>query len=533
MSLLTFHEVSLQFTGQTVLVKVSFHIEPGMKAGLVGENGSGKSTILRLAVGELRPERGSIQRAAASSIAYVPQHSAPAGAGCALDALCAARPGLCQLRPALAALEHATDGAGQQAYAEAAQQYAALGGYSFEQEAQRALAALGLSVEAVRRPLASPSGGERARVSLAAALAGDADLLLLDEPDRHLDIAGREWLARELRRFRGAVVLVSHDRALLDAVVDSVLEVEDGRVCFEHGTLSGYLERKRARLERQAREYEQQQRRIEQLEADIRRTSALAHSFDSRSANDHWRRIGKKIAKTAVVRKRMLERELSEERRVERPRERQRIQLGLGGTHGARQLLSLEDVRLELGGRKLLDWVSLQLERGARIAITGRNGCGKTTLLRVALGLARPDGGMVWRSAAPCFYCDQEHAGLAAQLSALEQLETACGMSRNAAHQLLAKLMLRGRAAHKLAGALSGGERTRLVLAMLMHCPAGLLVLDEPTNHLDLPSMEVLEHALCAYTGGVLLVSHDRRLVANTATQVYELLGGKLIACDV
>jgi ATP-binding cassette, subfamily F, member 3 len=528
MSVLSFHEVSMQFAGQVVLDQVSFTLTAGMKAGLVGENGGGKSTLLRLAVGELRPDRGQVVLAGTARCAYAPQHPEDSAAATALDYAMELRGAAGLLRAKLTQLEAADGARAQEEYADAVARYTALGGYECERDTLQALAALGLGREMALRPLASLSGGERARAALVRALAAGAELLLLDEPDHHLDIAGRQWLAQALRRYHGVVLLVSHDRELLDAVVDTVLELEDAALRCEHGTLVQYLERKRARLLRQAVDYAQQQRHVEQLRADIARTEQSARRFQNLSANDHWRQVGKKVAKTAVVRKHLLERELADAQRVERPAERERIHLELDTQRGGRLLLQFDEVSLTLGHRALLSGVNLRLERGERIAITGANGAGKTTLLELALGRLTPDAGSVWRSSAPCFYCDQERAGLDPDLSALAMLQTACSMSCNMAHMLLARQGMRDRNAHKLVSALSGGERTRLLLAMLEHCPAGLLVLDEPTNHLDLPSLEVLEAALAAYAGGVLLVSHDRRLVRNTATQRYELRGGRL-----
>jgi ATP-binding cassette, subfamily F, member 3 len=528
MPVLSFHDVSLQFAGQVVLDHVSFQLAPGMKAGLVGENGCGKSTLLRLIAGELRPDRGQVVLAHGASWAYAPQHPEASAAACALDYAMELRGMAGLLRAQLTRLEALHSAAAQEEYADAVAQYTELGGYECEREVVQALAQLGLGREAALRPLGTLSGGERARAALVRALAAEAELVLLDEPDHHLDIAGRQWLGQALRRYTGAVLLVSHDRELLECVVDTVLELEDAALRCEHGTLMQYLERKRARLARQAVEYAQQQRHVEQLQADIARTQQSARRFQSLSANDHWRQVGKKVAKTAVVRKHLLERELSGARRVEPPAERERIHLALAAQRGGRLLLQFDAVTHALGGKPLLREVSLRLERGQCIAITGANGAGKTTLLKLALGQLAPDAGTVWRSSAACFYCDQERAGLDPALSALEMLETACGISHNMAHLLLARQSMRDRGAYKPVGALSGGERTRLLLAMLEHCPAGLLVLDEPTNHLDLPSMEVLEAALTAYGGGVLLVSHDRRLLRNIAAQCYELRDGAL-----
>jgi ATP-binding cassette subfamily F protein 3 len=414
-------------------------------------------------------------------------------------------------------------------YAAAIGRFAEEGGFNLERYAECYLADLGLSPDLMQRPQATLSGGEQAAVVLATALLSRADLLLLDEPDNHLDLARIQWLKQALTAYDGAVVLVSHDRDLLEGMATHILEVENGSVSLERGPLSAYLSRKQAKLARQQLDYQQQQQHIAELKRNIQRTEERARRFEGMSTNDHWRRIGKKVAKAAVVRKRRLERELDEEHRVEQPGERRRIHLKISRIRTARHLLQLSDVSFSYGKHQLLNDVNLKLGRGDRVAIVGGNGTGKTTLLRIALSQLAPSSGTVWRADMPFFFCDQQRAGLNPQLSALEMLRSACGCSRNKAHHILARLMLRNREALKPVSVLSGGERTRLVLAVLTHLPVGLAVLDEPTNHLDIPSMEVLEQALASYSGGVLLVSHDQRLIASVATDVYALVDGRLV----
>lgn len=432
------------------------------------------------------------------------------------------RPDIAALHRRLAKLEGRDGPDDAERYAALVAQYSEAGGYRLEGEARRYLDALGLVEQVQALPMENLSGGELARIALARALLSEPELLLLDEPDSHLDVAGLEWLEEQLRRFSGTLVLVSHDRDLLEACTTSVLEIEDGRASLEHGALSGYLERKQQRLAAQAMAYHQQQRRVEQLRRDIRRTQQRAQRFEQRSKNDHWRRIGKKIAQTAKARQRRLEHELAGARRIERPRQRGRIGLRLGDpAQRSDHLLLAEGLTKSFGARRLLTGVELALRPGQRLAITGPNGCGKTTLLEVLLGIQDSDQGEVWLSpGAQWFYCDQHHAGLDPELSAYEVLSGATELSPNQVYYLLAQQKLKNRAAHKQVKVLSGGERTRLVLALLMNARANLLVLDEPTSHLDLPSIEVLEGALRDYAGAVLLVTHDRRFIRAVATDV-------------
>jgi len=521
MTQVSFSKVSVTFGDRAVLAEASFSLPAGSRVGLVGENGSGKTTILRLIAGELRPDGGAID-VGPGRLAWVRQCPDDEPDGTAVGAVLECRPELAAMHHRLAELEGRDGSDDAERYAELVAQYSEAGGYRLEGEAQRCLSALGLGPEIQGLPMQKLSGGERARAMLARALLSEPQLLLLDEPDAHLDVAGLEWLEEQLRRYGGTLVLVSHDRDLLEACTASVLEIEDGRASLEHGALSGYLERKQQRLAAQASAYEQQQRRVELLRRDIRRTQQRAQRFEQRSKNDHWRRIGKKIAQTAKARQRRLERELAGARRIERPRQRSRIGLRLDDpARRSDHLLLAEGVTKSFGARRLLSGIELALRPGQRLAITGPNGCGKTTLLEVLLGLQECDSGEVWLSpGAEWFYCDQHHAGLDPRLSAFEVLSGATELTPNQVYYLLARQKLRDRAAHKLVRVLSGGERTRLVLALLMNARANLLVLDEPTSHLDLPSIEVLEGALRDYAGAVLLVTHDRRFIRAVATDV-------------
>jgi len=531
MQCVSFNNVSVSFGEQVVLDGVNFSLAPGCRTGLVGENGSGKSTVLRLIAGEIQPDSGTVQLAGGCSVTYVRQHPAIGRERDSVAAVLGFRPELARLYARMAELAGGDDAASAAEYAELVAHYHEAGGWEREAEARRCLSRLGLDADAQELPAAKLSGGERARVALARALLAEPQLLLLDEPDAHLDLAGLSWLEDCLNAYRGSLVLVSHDRDLLEACTDSVLELEDGRATLEHGALSEYLERKGQRLAAQLVAYEQQQRKVEQLRQDIRRTEQKARGFDSRSTNDHWRRIGKKIAKTAVARKHRLERELDEAHRIERPAERARIGLRLEDSAQQRNhVLVAEGLGKCFGERLLFDGVNLELRRGRRLAITGPNGGGKTTLLEVLLGLQPASSGEVWLSSATdVFYADQHHAGLDPAQSAYDVLAAATELSPNQVYYVLAQMQLKNKLAHKLVSALSGGERTRLTLALLVNAQAGLLVLDEPTSHLDLPSIEVLERALAAYSGAVLFVTHDRRFIRSVATEAWELREGRLV----
>jgi ATP-binding cassette, subfamily F, member 3 len=530
MTLIRLDHVHVSFSGVPVLEDLSLELSAGARLGVVGENGSGKSTVLRLIAGLLRPESGSVHVARGARVVHVPQIPEPAGSGTSLESALALVPGLAGLRATIARLE-ADPGDGLQ-YAEAIAGYAELGGYELEHELMAGAEALGLPPDALSRPFASLSGGERARLLLAAALAAEPDVLLLDEPDNHLDWDGAAWLEERLSRFRGAAVLVTHDRELLDRAVDAILEIEDGRGLCERGGYSAYLERKRERIELQKRQWLEQQRRVRQLKAAIRRAEETARNIENETIHFHYRKRALKVARRAVTLKGRLERQLTGEAAVEVPREeRDRIRVQMEAARTRRgAVLQLAEVGKRLGERRLFGDVHLSLSRGERLAVLGPNGSGKSTLLRIALGLEPPDGGHVWRSgAADVFYCDQHHGGLDLALTVGEVLGRETDLGRTQQHYLLAQMLLGPEALYKRVEQLIGGERTRLVLALLMNTRADLLVLDEPTNHLDLPSLEVLEEALAAFSGAVLLVSHERRLVEAVATDALELRGGRAL----
>jgi len=533
MSLVVLNKVRKTFSGVPVLDGVSLELPHRCKVGLVGENGSGKSTLLRIIAGELEPDSGSVAVARAAHFWHVPQTPQLEPGRTAFEEALTARPALFAARERMVGLERAAAGSGEAlpaGYAEAVAEFAEAGGYAFEREAQDALRALGLGEAQFALPVERLSGGEQARVALAKALLADPSVLLLDEPDNHLDIDGIRWLERTLSRYRGAVLLVTHDREMLDGVVDSIIEIEDGKATRESGNFADFLVRKRERIELQKRQYLEQQPRVRRLNQAMTRLDGKARGIDAGTRSDHWRRVGKMVARKAKILKKRLERERDGEEKIEKPRERGRIRVDLAPRQWhASTVVRLEGVAKAFGDRTLFADVDLELARGQRIALVGPNGCGKTTLMEIALGTQPPDDGAAWMSrAATPFYCDQHHAGLKAGATVYDTIAGNTDLDRTQIHYLLAKLLFTGEAVHKRVENLSGGERTRLVLALLMNTRADLLLLDEPSNHLDLPGIEVLQEALRSFPGALLFISHDRRLVDAVATDVLELRAGAL-----
>lgn len=536
MSLARLHKVGVAYAGVPVLQDASFELHPGARVGLVGTNGSGKSTILRLIAGEMEPHAGTVTVARSARIGYVPQDWGTTATHNALHEVLSARSDLLELTDRIDSYEAgASDGTlddeSSTRYAQAVAEFAELGGYDFVRRAEEVLAALGLDDAQLALPLNRLSGGEQARAQLAKALMTEPTLLLLDEPDNHLDIQGIEWLEQTLACFRGALLLVTHDRALLDAVTDSILEVERGRLTFERGGCAHFVERRRVRFDAEMKGYLDQQRRVRKLRDAVTRADGQARGIEHRTIHFHYRKQAAKIARRATRMKARLERELEGAQAARKPWVEGvgiRMDLAPARWH-AHSVLRMEDVSRRFGDRTLFGGVGLDLSRGQRIAVMGRNGSGKTTLLKVALGLQPADAGDVWLSSgATPFYCDQLRGGLDPDVTVFDTVARETDLDRSQVHYILARLMFEKDAVHKRVGDLSGGERTRLLLVLLMNTRADLLVLDEPTNHLDLAAVEVLQEGLKEYAGAVLFVSHDRAFVRAVATDVYTLRGGAL-----
>ena len=534
MSLISLNKINKAFGGKQVLENVSCVIPARHKVGLVGENGSGKSTILKIIAGEIAPDSGEVGIGGGLCIWYAPQlPQLPAGRTAYQETLFA-RPEIAALHEKMDALEAQLTGHSDDelsvALGEVTTEFAAAGGYQFETETHETLRALGIGEETAALSVEQLSGGERARVALAQALLSEASVLLLDEPDNHLDLDGILWLEETLRRYSGTVLLVTHDRELLDRVADSIIEIEGARVTQQQGKFADFLRRKQDRLELQKRQYLEQQRELKQLKTAARKAEERARSVESRTIDFHYRKRALKVAKQAVNLRQRIERKLQSADHLEKPREeRDKIRVNLTAANKRGALLRLDNIGKSYGNRVLFSGVDLELSRGQRIAIIGPNGAGKTTLLEIALGLQPPREGTVWLSpAAKWFYCDQHQAGLAPELSPYAALAQHTGLERTQIYYLLARLLFADQAFHQPIGSLSGGERTRLVLALLMNAQAELLLLDEPTNHLDWVSIEILGEALQTFPGAALLVSHDRRLISTAATQVLELNDGVL-----
>jgi ATPase subunit of ABC transporter with duplicated ATPase domains len=483
-------DLTKSYDGAPLFEGLSLTLNPGDRAGLVGPNGAGKSTLLRLLAGREQPDHGSITRAA--TVGYLPQEAPDA----TLETLL--HDALGEAGRALKALHRPGD---LDAYAHALERAEATGAWAAESRAEEVRRRLNIDHLDPARPLRRLSGGEQARALLAATLLQDPDVLLLDEPTNHLDADGLTWLEEFLAGFKGAVLVVSHDRRFLDAVVARIYELGDELTAYEGGYTAYRDEkaRRRARLEELATAQDKRRRK---LEADIAGTLEQARHTErtvSRAAAPHQKRLAKKVAKKAKSREHRLEREMASTDWVERPREAPAVRLKLDAPADRGRRVA----HLRGAGARILSDVDLTLHGGERIAITGANGAGKTTLLQLLLGTLKPENGEVHTATTVRLLPQTFHA----TGSVMHQFS---GIDESEARTLLAHFGLGADAIRRPLERLSPGQRARAAIAALVASQADLLLLDEPTNHLDFDTLEVLETALAQSPSTIVAVSHDR-----------------------
>ena len=515
---------------------LNWQIQAGQKVGLVGPNGAGKSTLLRIIAGDLAPQAGTVVRDKKARLGYLAQQPVLGPERTVWQEVLGAAQDLQQAEVELRRLEALM--ADPQVYGDEARlartlsahgraqaEFERLDGYRYESRAREVLRSLGFVEAQFDQPVRALSGGQRKLVGLARLLAVQSDLLLLDEPDNHLDEPGKDLLERLISGFSGTVIIVSHDRYLLDETVTSIAELEDGRLSLYQGNYSAYAVEKQLRLLRQQQLYQAQQKEIARIEAAIARF-------------EYWASIvvNERHIRQARSRRKMLQRM----DKIERPvLERRQMSLDLPGWRGSRKVLEivgLEKVypappgeRGAEGQTTVLAGLSLLIEHGERVALLGPNGAGKSVLVRCILGQEPPTAGTI--KLGPSIrlgYYAQEHETLDPNRTLLEEVRQVKPMSEQQAVSVLGRFLFPYPLVQKRVSELSGGERSRLQLAKVMLSDANFLLLDEPTNNLDLPSCEVLESALDDFEGTVLAISHDRYLLNRVAERIVELEGGVL-----
>jgi ATP-binding cassette, subfamily F, member 3 len=516
-------DLAKDIAGTPLLRGVSFRLERRDRLTLSGRNGSGKTTLLRVLAGEASADGGELSFAKGTKVSLHDQRP-PRERDLSLRAyvlsgcgdLLAIEERLADLEQAMA--QGATDARTLDAYAAAQARLEHAGGYNWREGVNATLHGLGFRDAHLDRPLASFSGGELTRASLARALAGDPDLLLLDEPTNHLDIESLEWLENHLQNLDAGVVLVAHDRWFLEAVGTAVLELEGGRARFFKGSWHTWRKEKAAREVALGRALEKQEAQIARLERFVDRFRAGTRARQAQSRLKQLDKI----------------------ERIERdPRDGRALGFAFKPPErSGRVVFELEHGTLRIGERTLLEGAELWLERGEHISLVGPNGSGKTTLLDALTGQRELDGGKLRTGHNVKVGLLSQHAEELELLTkatsgpgagtVLEATQRATKLKPNDARALLGQFLFGGEAAEKPVAGLSGGERRRLSLAILVHSGANVLILDEPTNHLDLESREALEAALQAFKGSLLLVSHDRALLDAVGTRTIAVEDGTL-----
>ena len=513
------------YGGRAVLRGLDMSVPEGARIGLVGGNGAGKSTLLRLLAGLEEPDGGEVVRRRGLTTAFLPQHVA-AEDRTPLEVIRAARPELARVREDLKACEERL-GAPEvtadmrkmervlERHGQLLERFTELGGNGFDGEARGHLADLGFEGNDADRPMRELSGGQRKLAVLAACLAKRPDVLLLDEPEAHLDAGRRERLEAIVRSFSGAVVAVSHDRYLLDETATSIVELEDGKTRLWPGNYSAYALARELEQKRQQQLYVTQQKEVARLEAAIQRFKQWAHNTEN-----------ERHAKQAKVK----QKQIDSMDKVEKPvLERRRIGLSFReGVRGGQKVVELRDVAVVFGDDPVLIGADLTVSRGERVGVVGPNGAGKSVLAKVLAGRLGPTEGTRWTGPSiNTGYLAQDHAP-APGATPLSLVRDAKPMYEGDAVSLLGRFLFRYEQARSPVDSLSGGERTRLEFLLLMLREPNFLILDEPTNHLDIASLEVLEAELERFPGTVVFVSHDRYFLDRLADRIVEVRGGDL-----
>jgi ATPase subunit of ABC transporter with duplicated ATPase domains len=514
--MISFSRISKQYGRQVLFVDASFQLNPGEKVGLVGPNGAGKTTLFRMIVGEEAPDEGDVSVPRKLTIGYFRQDVEEMSGRSVIDEAIAGSGRVGDLHHELEALNHAmadpalADDMDRilSRFGEVQEEYEHLGGYALESQAREVLHGLGFDDERIDGDVGALSGGWKMRVAMARVLLGRPDVLLMDEPTNHLDIETIIWLEAFLKSQPGALLMTSHDREFMNRIVTRIAEIDDGEITAYSGNYDFYERERAVRETNREAAYARQQAMLAKEQRFIDRFAAHA-------------------AKAAQVQSRV--KALEKIEKVEPPKKRRVVEFDFRQPpRSGDQVAVVEDVHKAYGRRVIYDGLNLTIRRGERWCVMGRNGAGKTTLLKMVSGALAPDSGTIRLGASlkMGYFAQQALDLLSPDLTIWEQIEQdfpheSIGALRN----LLGAFQFSGDDVEKKIRALSGGEKTRLVMARMLLEPPNFLVLDEPTNHLDLATKEMLIHALKDYEGTMLFVSHDRTFLRGLSNRVLELGG--------
>ncbi|MDD3218421.1 MAG: ABC-F family ATP-binding cassette domain-containing protein [Lachnospiraceae bacterium] len=519
--ILSCQHIKKTFSDQTLFSEVSFHIEEREKAALVGANGTGKSTLLKIIMGEQTCDSGEIILSKGKTIGYLAQHQELNGSQTIYDTLLEVKQDIITMEQNLRQLELDMKHNTGEKLEELMEQYTRLShrfelenGYAFKSEINGVLKGLGFDESEYAKEVATLSGGQKTRVTLGKLLLQNPDILLLDEPTNHLDLNSINWLETYLLNYSGAVLIVSHDRYFLDRIVTKVIGIENGTCISFSGNYTAFHEKLSMIREAQYKAYVNQQKEIQHQEEVIARLKSFNREKSIKRAESRE----KALEKVEVL---------------EKPQELD-VQMRLHLTPrilSGNDVLTIEDLSKSFDKEQLFQNVNIEIKRGEHVAVIGNNGSGKTTLLKIINELVPADTGTVrLGSKVQIGYYDQEHHVLHKEKTIFQEIsDDYPTLTNTEIRNVLAAFLFTGEDVFKPIQALSGGERGRVSLAKLMLSEANFLILDEPTNHLDIYSKEILENALNHYSGTLLYVSHDRYFINQTATRILDLEGGNFV----
>lgn len=513
--ILACQNISKSFGTDQILNNVSFHINEREKAAIVGINGAGKSTLFKIIMGELSAYEGEIIFAKGSTVGYLAQHQELASHNSIYDEILTVKKDVIELDRSIHELEFEMKSArGKElermltSYTRLTHEFEQKNGYSYKSEVAGVLKGLGFKEEEFNKSVTALSGGQKTRVALGKLLLSMPDLILLDEPTNHLDMESIAWLETFLLNYKGAVVVIAHDRYFLNKVVTKVIEIENAKASSYEGNYTAYAEKKAFQRDALLKHYLNQQKEIKHQEEVI----SKLRSFNR-----------EKSIRRAESREKMLDKI----ERIEKPitqQDHMSIRLEPHVTSG-NDVLAVTDLSKSFGSNTLFRHISFEIKRGERVAVIGNNGTGKTTLLKIINQLISSDEGEIkLGTKVKIGYYDQEHQVLNADKTLFDELQdTYPNLDNTTIRNILAAFLFTNDDVFKKIKDISGGEKGRVSLAKLMLSEANFLILDEPTNHLDIISKEILENAVNNYTGTVLYVSHDRYFINKTATRILDL----------
>ena len=504
--------------GKNILDGLTFTVNSGERVGILGHNGCGKTTLFRILAGEIGWDEGEVMVAPSKRLGLISQIPVYPDGWTTEDVLRSAHKRLYEISDRLDELgllmEHDQSPALLQEYDRLSDDFRRLGGYDMDTARNRVANGLDIPAAMREQPFDSLSGGEKTRVNLARLILEDTDILLLDEPTNHLDLHATEWLEDYLLHFKGTVLSISHDRWFIDRVAQRCIEIVDGKAEFYSGGYSFYLEERQRRFEEKMRKYEKDQAKIEQLT----RAAEQMHL---------WAFMGNdKLHKRAFS----MEKRIEKLSHTEKPTEQKKLSVKFRQREfEGDEVLVMEGLSKSFGEKKLFSGLDLTVTGGERIALIGDNGTGKSTLVKLIMGDETPDAGYVYRGpAVRTAYLPQMVSFSVPERSANDTMLYDCRCQPQEARDRLAAFGFRGEDVFTPVGTLSGGEKSRLRLCMLMGSDINFLILDEPTNHLDIASREWMEDALSDYEQTLLFVSHDRYFIEKFATRIWALADGRI-----